>query len=151
MKSPTTRPFPKIDMAAFGTVICFAGCSMKCCVAAWTQHFVEQPAKQRAVAKTTVPILGKRRVIGDFVFEAQPTEPAICQVQMGLFAQPPLGANTVAIAHDQHADHQLWVNRRTPNWAVKIGEVMAQVAQIETLINAAQKVIGGDVIFRLNE
>jgi hypothetical protein len=32
------------------------------------------------------------------------------------------------IAHDQHADHQLRVNRRTPNWALKIGEVMAQVA-----------------------
>src|SRR3989344_1039885 len=68
---------------------------------------------------------------------------------MGLFAQPPLGANTVAIAHDQHADHQLRVNRRTSNWAVKIGEVMAQVAQIETPINAAQKVIGGDVIFKV--
>ncbi len=68
---------------------------------------------------------------------------------MGLFAQPLLGANTVAIAHDQHADHQLRVNRRTPNCAVKIGEVMAQVAQIETLINAAQKVIGWDVIFKV--
>ncbi len=28
---------------------------------------------------------------------------------------------------------------------------MAQVAQIERLINAAQKVIGGDVIFKVNE
>lgn len=40
------------------------------CVHAATQHFVEQPAKQRAVAKTTVAVLGKRRVIGDFIFEA---------------------------------------------------------------------------------
>jgi hypothetical protein len=68
---------------------------------------------------------------------------------MGLFAQPPLRANIVAIAHDQHADHKLRVNRRTPNRAIKIGEVMAQVAQIETLINAAQKVICGDVIFKV--
>ncbi|MNF89036.1 hypothetical protein D3C84_715410 [compost metagenome] len=68
---------------------------------------------------------------------------------MGLFAQPPLGANAVAIAHDQHADHQFRINRRTPNRAIEIGEVMAQVAQIESLINAAQKVIGGDVIFRV--
>jgi len=62
---------------------------------------------------------------------------------MGLFKQPPLGANAVAIAHDQHADHQFGINRRTPNRAIEVGEVMAQVAQIETLINAAQKVIGG--------
>jgi hypothetical protein len=68
---------------------------------------------------------------------------------MGLFAQPPLGANTVAIAHDQHADHQLRVNRRTPNRAVEIGEVVAQFAKIEAPINAAQKVIGWDVIFKV--
>ena len=68
---------------------------------------------------------------------------------MGLFAQPPFGANAVAVADDQHANHQFWINRRTPNRAIKIGEVMAQVAQIETLINAAQKVIGWDVIFKV--
>ncbi|MNG00717.1 hypothetical protein D3C84_836620 [compost metagenome] len=68
---------------------------------------------------------------------------------MGLFAQPPLGANAVAIAHDQHADHQFGINRRTPNRAIEIGEVMAQIVQIETPINAAQKVIGGDVIFKV--
>ena len=68
---------------------------------------------------------------------------------MGFFAQPPLGANTVAIAHDQHANHQFRINRRTPNRAVRIGEVMAQVAQINTRINATQQVIGGDVIFRV--
>jgi hypothetical protein len=32
---------------------------------------------------------------------------------------------------------------------VEIGEVMAQIAQIETLINAAQKVICRDVIFKV--
>ena len=44
---------------------------------------------------------------------------------MGLFKQPPLGANAVAIAHDQHADHQFGINRRTPNRAIEVGEVMA--------------------------
>jgi hypothetical protein len=41
------------------------------------------------------------------------------------------------------------INRRTPNRAAEIGGVTAQVAQIETLINAAQKVIGWDVIFKV--
>ena len=57
---------------------------------ATTQHFIEQPAKQIAVPKTSVSIFGKGRVIGDFIFKAQPAEPAIHQVQMGLFAQPTL-------------------------------------------------------------
>jgi hypothetical protein len=112
-------------------------------------HFIEQPAKQITVPKTAVSVLGKGRVVGDFIFKAQPAEPAISQVQMGLFAQPPFGADAIAVADDQHADHQLRINRRTPNRTIEIGKVMAQVAQIETLINAAQKVIGWDVIFKV--
>jgi hypothetical protein len=61
----------------------------------------------------------------------------------------PTKASRVAIAHDQHADHQFRINRRAPNRAVEVGEVMAQIAQIETPINAAQKVIGWDVIFKV--
>jgi hypothetical protein len=68
---------------------------------------------------------------------------------MGLFAQPPFGADALAVAADQHSDHQFRINRRTSNRAIEIGEVMAQVAQIETPINAAQKVIGWDVIFKV--
>ena len=64
-------------------------------------------------------------MIGDFIFKAQPAEPAIAQVQMSLFEQSPVGANAVAIAHNQHANHQFRVNRRTPNLAIEIGKVMA--------------------------
>ena len=88
-------------------------------------------------------------MVGHFIFKAQPAEPAIRQVQMGLFAQPSFGADAIAVADDQHADHQFGINRRTPNRTIEIGEVMAQIVQIETPINAAQKVIGGDVIFKI--
>jgi hypothetical protein len=53
-------------------------------VHAATQHFIEQPVKQITVAKTAVSIFGKGRVVGKFIFKAQPAEPAIRQVQMGL-------------------------------------------------------------------
>jgi hypothetical protein len=49
---------------------------------------------------------------------------------MSFFAQPALGTNTVAVAHDQQADHQFRIDRRAPNRAVKVGEVVAQIAQI---------------------
>jgi hypothetical protein len=88
-------------------------------------------------------------VIRDLIFKTQPEESAIRQVQVGLFTQPPLGANALAIALDQHANHQFWINRLTPDWTVEIGEVKAQVTQIETLINAAQKMIGRDVTFKV--
>jgi hypothetical protein len=61
---------------------------------------------------------------------------------MGLFAQPPLGANAAceSSVQGQSTDAQS---------GCKIGEVMAQVAQIETPINATQKVIGWNVIFKV--
>lgn len=93
-----------------------------------------------------MPILGKRGVIGDVVFKVQPAKPTIRHVQMSFFAQPALGTNTVAVAHDQRANHQFRINRRTPNRAVKVGEVVAQIAQIEASINVAQEMIWWNVI-----
>ena len=69
------------------------------------------------------------------------------QVQNGRFAQAPFGANAIAIAHDQHAHPKLRVNRRPPNRAIEIGEMVAQVAQIETPINAAYSPAGRCVDF----
>jgi hypothetical protein len=66
---------------------------------------------------------------------------------MSLFAQSALGANSVAVAHDQQANHQPRINRRTPNRALEIGEALAQVTQIETSINPTQELICWDVIF----
>ena len=84
------------------------------CVHAATQHFIEQPAKQITAPKTAVSFFGEGRVVGDFIFKAQPAEPAIRQVQMGLFAQPPFGADAIAVADDQHADHQFRINGGRP-------------------------------------
>ncbi len=68
---------------------------------------------------------------------------------MGLFTQPPFGADAIAVVDDQHTDHQFRINRRTPNRAIEIGEVVTQVAQIETPISAAQKMIFWDVVFKV--
>jgi hypothetical protein len=75
-----------------------------------------------------VAVLGKRKVIGDFAFKTQTAEPAIRQVQMSLFAQPTFGTNALAVAHHQQANHQFGINRWTPDWAIKIGEIMTQIA-----------------------
>ena len=62
---------------------------------------------------------------------------------MSLFAQPTFGANTVAVVHHQQADHQFGINRWAPDWAIKIGEIMAQITEIKASIIAEQEVIGG--------
>ena len=66
---------------------------------------LERLAQETALAEATVSVLGKRLIIGDAAIEPQPTEPAVGQIKMGLFAQPPLRANAEAVADDEHSDH----------------------------------------------
>ncbi|MDT4849021.1 hypothetical protein FQZ97_831300 [compost metagenome] len=68
---------------------------------------------------------------------------------MHLFAQPPLGTDAVAVADDQHAHHQLRINRWASDRAVEIGQVGAQVAEVQALVDAAQEVLGRDVLFQI--
>ena len=42
--------------------------------------------------------------------QSQSTKPTIGEIEMYLFAQASLRANTKAVPDDQHADHQLRVN-----------------------------------------
>ena len=68
---------------------------------------------------------------------------------MHFFAQSPLGTNAIAVADDQHAQHQLRVNRGTPDGAIEIRQVGTQVTEIKGLVDAAQEMLGWDVIFQI--
>ena len=74
-------------------------------------HRLEYMAEHVAVAEAAVTIDRKRRMVGHLVVEIEPAEPSIGQVQLDFLAQPPLEADAVAVAHDQHPDHQLGINR----------------------------------------
>ena len=84
-----------------------------------TQHALEYMPQGVALAEAAVPVLGEGRVVRDRVFQVQPAEPAIRQVQVDLLAQPALGANAEAVADDQHADHQLRIDRWAAGVAVE--------------------------------
>ena len=88
-------------------------------------------------------------MIGHRSFEVEPAEPAIRQVQLNLLAQPALGANAEAVADDQHADHQLRVDRRASGVTVERRQMGAQLAEVEEAIDAAQQVAAGDVIVEI--
>ena len=88
-------------------------------------------------------------MIGDRCVQVETTEPAVGQVQVDLLAEPALGANAKAVANDQHADHQLRIDRRTSCVAVERRQVVVQLAQIEEAIDAAQQVAGWNVIIEI--
>jgi hypothetical protein len=48
-------------------------------------------------------VLRERRMVRHIAIEAKATEPAVCQIEMDLIAQPPLRADAEAIADDQHS------------------------------------------------
>jgi hypothetical protein len=90
-------------------------------------HGLEQLSQQIAIAEAAMPILGENRVVRYLAVEAQPTEPAVSQVQMNLLAQPLFGTNAVAVANQQHPDEQFGINRRPASRAVKWRQVAPNV------------------------
>jgi hypothetical protein len=49
-------------------------------------------------------------MIRDRAFEPQSTKPSIRQIEMRLVAQAPLGSQAVAVADQQHPQHQLGID-----------------------------------------
>ena len=72
-----------------------------------------------------------------------PAEPAMGQIEGNVFAEAALGPNAPAVADDQHADHQLWIDRRSAYLAVKRLQRLA--IGVEVAVNASEHVIEGDV------
>jgi len=81
---------------------------------------LKQFAQQIAVAETAMSVLGKCRVVWHAISQIETTKPAICQVQMHLFTEPPLRSNAKATTHQKHPDQKLRVNRRTACMTVEI-------------------------------
>jgi hypothetical protein len=82
-----------------------------------------------AVAEAAVAIDRERRMVRHHVVEIEPAEPSVGQVQLDFLAQPPLKADAVAVAHNQHPEHEFGINRRPANVAVKGLELRAQLSQ----------------------
>src|SRR5512143_2059073 len=72
---------------------------------AGSHHSLEQLPEDIAAPEPTVAIDRERRMVRHPVVKIEPAEPPICEVHLDLLAQPPLGANAVAIANNQHPDH----------------------------------------------
>jgi hypothetical protein len=98
-------------------------------------------AQKIAVAKAAMAVLGKGRVVGHVAIEAKAAEPAIGQIEVNLVTQPPLGTNAVAVAHQQHTDHQFWIDRGASHVAVVRLKVSPNTRQIDEPIDLAQHVI----------
>jgi hypothetical protein len=60
---------------------------------------------------------------------------------MDLLAQPPFRADAEAVAHDQHADHQFRIDRRSTYGAVERLQLPPQPVEFDKPINRSQQVL----------
>jgi len=86
-----------------------------------------------------MPVLREGGMIGHIAVEPEPAEPPVGQIEVDLFAQAPLGADTEAVADDQHPDHQLRINRRPSQRAVERRELAAQFRQVDKAVDRPQQ------------
>ena len=84
-------------------------------------------------------------MIGDMPVEPKPAKPSIGQIEVDFLAQPPLRSNAEAIAHDQHSDHQLWINRWPTHRAVECRELSPHTLQLDEPADGAQQMITRNV------
>ena len=93
------------------------------------------------------------RVIRHLVLETKTTEPPVAKVEFNLLAQSPIEADAVAVADDQHPDHELGVNRRTTDVAVERLELLAQIAKDprHDRIDPSQKMAARNTPFEIEQ
>lgn len=89
-------------------------------------------------------------MIGNAVVEIEPAKPTKSQMQFDFLAQPPLKADAIAVAHDQHPDHKLWINRRPADLAVIGLQLLAHIAQHQRHehIDASEQVVLRDAVIK---
>jgi hypothetical protein len=61
--------------------------------------------------ETAMSVLRERRMVRHIAIEAKATEPAVCQIEMDLIAQPPLRADAEAIASPNSTNRSIERNR----------------------------------------
>jgi hypothetical protein len=92
-------------------------------------------------------------VIRHLVVEIEAAKPSVGKVKFELFAQPPLEADAIAVADDQHPDHKLGINRRPANVAMERREFLAKLSQYprHDRIDPAQQMARWDAPFEVEQ
>src|SRR5437868_10951461 len=92
-------------------------------------------------------------MIGNPVVEFETAEPAIAEMKFDLLAQPPLQTDAIAVADDEHPDHQLRVDRGPADVAVERRQLLAKIAQHprDDWIETAQEMTRWNVFFKVEK
>src|SRR5271169_6564583 len=110
-------------------------------------YALEQLLKQIRLLEASVPVLGKRRVMGNLLVEAQAGEPAPSPVHAQLLHQLPLAADAVQVPQQQNPQQHFRINRGSPGVAVGVVQLFVDEVETDVTIDEAQQMVFGDLIF----
>ena len=79
-------------------------------------------------------------------FERKPAEPPVGEVEPGLIAQSPHGTDRIAVADQQHPDHQLRIGRRSADLAVERLELLMDHIEVEQRIQLTQQMVRRNLV-----
>src|SRR5919109_105370 len=94
-----------------------------------------------------MPVFRESRVVRHGTVKPESAEPAIRQVQVNFLAEPPLRANTEAIADDEHPNHQLRINRRPTNLTVKRRQLAPHPVELDKPVDRSQYMLRWHMTF----
>src|SRR5215470_1586124 len=112
-------------------------------------HALEHVPQHLALAEALVPGAGEHGVVGNRVFDAETTQPAIRQIDPNLRTDPPLRPDRKHIADQQHPDHQFWIDRGASAFAVERRKLLVDPAKIEHCIDPSHQMIGWNHIIEM--
>jgi hypothetical protein len=85
-------------------------------------------------------------VIRHGAVQPEAAEPAVGQVEVDLGAEPALGADAAEVADQEHADHQLRVDRGAPDRAVVGRHHAADEGRVQEGVDGAERVVARHVV-----
>jgi len=95
-----------------------------------------------------VTILRERRVMRNFLIEAQPGEPSPGQMHAQFLHQLAFAGDAVQITHQQNAQQQLGINRRSPGFAVATAQLLSHKLETDVLVDQPQQMGFRNLVFQ---
>src|SRR5579884_3023758 len=80
-------------------------------------------------------------MVGDPVLDAELAEPSIGEIDLHLGTQLSLRSNRKHVAHQQHPNHQHWINRRPTGARVVPRELLVHPIKIEDPVDLPDQMI----------
>jgi hypothetical protein len=98
-------------------------------------------AKNIMIAETFVACAREGGMIGDLVFDAEATEPAVGEVELNLAVETAPRSDREHVAEDEHPDHQLRIDRWPAAVGIVRGELGATPRQVENFGDPADLMV----------